>query len=74
MNTVFLFLGKLGWEWEPREGVVVETGLKLFLPFSPVSGPLFAYYERGGGLTPGGRIYGGEQLARALTAYLQGSF
>jgi hypothetical protein len=74
MQTVFLFLAKLGWEWEPREGVVVETGLKLFLPFSPVSGPLFAYYERGGGLTPNGKIYGGEQLARALTAYLQGSF
>jgi iron complex outermembrane receptor protein len=74
METVLLFMGKLGWEWEPRNGFVMETGLKLFLPFSPVSGPLFRYYERGGGISPGGKHYGGEQLARALTVYLQGSF
>jgi hypothetical protein len=73
MDNVMLFLGKLGWAWETG-GVRAEAGVKLFLPFSPFSGPLFRYYERGGGQTPGGRYYGGIELARALTAYLQGSF
>jgi iron complex outermembrane receptor protein len=74
MDNVMLLLGKLGWEWETRTGLKVETGVKLFLPFSPFSGPLFRYHERGGGETPLGKRYGGTELSRALTAYLQGSF
>ncbi|MFC1654254.1 TonB-dependent receptor plug domain-containing protein [Myxococcota bacterium] len=74
MDHVMLFLAKLGWKWETRTGLEVETGVKLFLPFSPVSGPLFRYHERGGGVTPEGKHYGGTELSRALTAYLQGSF
>jgi outer membrane receptor protein involved in Fe transport len=74
MDNVMLFLAKLGYQWETRLGLEVETGVKLFLPFSPFSGPLFKYYERGGGITPEGRHYGGTELSRALTAYLQGSF
>ena len=41
---------------------------------SPFSGPLFNYYEQGGGMTPHGVIFGGEQLRRIVTVYLQGSF
>jgi outer membrane receptor protein involved in Fe transport len=73
-DNVMLILAKLGWKWETKTGVQVETGVKLFLPFSPFSGPLFRYYERSGGITPEGKHYGGTELSRALTAYLQGSF
>jgi outer membrane receptor protein involved in Fe transport len=74
MDNVMLFLAKLGWKWKISQGVKVETGVKLFLPFSPFSGPLFRYHERGGGVTLEGKHYGGTELSRALTAYLQGSF
>ena len=74
VDNVMLILAKLGWKWETRLGLDVEAGIKLFLPFSPFSGPLFSYYERGGGMTPDGKHYGGTELSRALTVYLQGSF
>jgi hypothetical protein len=73
-DNVMLFLGKLGWRWESPEGFDIETGVKLFLPFSPFTGDLFSYYERAGGDTLTGRHYGSERIARTLTAYLQGSF
>jgi iron complex outermembrane recepter protein len=74
MDNVMLVLTKLGWQFSADPDVVLETGLKLFLPFSPFSGSLFRYYERGGGVTPEGKRYGGTELSRALTLYLQGSF
>lgn len=74
LDQAMLFLGKLGWVWETGKGFDLETGLKLFLPFSPFSGRLFNYYERGGGETAYGQYYGGLELGRSLTAYLQGSF
>jgi outer membrane receptor for ferrienterochelin and colicin len=74
MDNVMLLLGKLGRQWGGEEGVQLEAGVKLFLPVSPFSGHLFRFYEKGGGVTPGGKRYGGEELARAVTAYLQGSF
>jgi outer membrane receptor protein involved in Fe transport len=74
LDNFFLILGKLGWRWQTGEGFGVETGLKLFLPFSPFSGPLFRYHEDPGGVTASGRFYGGQQLRRVVTAYLEGSF
>jgi outer membrane receptor protein involved in Fe transport len=75
MPNVILFLGKLGYRWETSEGLDLEIGAKLFLPFSPFSGDyLFSYYEDGGGVSPRGVLYGGEALRRILTGYLQGSF
>jgi outer membrane receptor protein involved in Fe transport len=74
LDHVMLFLGKLGYRWRGGDGIRIETGLKLFLPFSPFSGPLFRYYEDSGGESPDGRFFGGQQLRRVLTAYLQGSF
>ena len=75
MPNVILFLGKLGYRWETPEGLDLEIGAKLFLPFSPFSGKdLFSYYEDGGGVSPRGVYYGGEALRRILTGYVQGSF
>ena len=74
MNNVFLIMAKLGWKWRVDDLFDVETGIKLFLPFSPFSGDLFSYYEDAGGETPFGRPYGGEALRRVVSAYLQGSF
>jgi hypothetical protein len=74
MDTVFLALARLGWRWKTAAGVELEAGAKLILPVSLFSDPLFIYHEQGGGVTPQGVIYGGEQLRRMATAYLQGSF
>ena len=71
MDAVFLVLAKLGWKWGVMPGFDVEAGVKLFLP---VSTPHFRYYEKGGGVTAMGVPYGGMQLARMITGYLQGSF
>jgi iron complex outermembrane receptor protein len=74
MDNVLLLLGKVGWRWEPVTGYQLETGVKLFLPVSPFSAPHFRYYEKGGGISPTGLWYGGQQLSRTVTGYLQGSF
>jgi hypothetical protein len=74
MDNVFLIMAKLGWKWRVDDLFDVEVGLKLFLPFSPFFGDLFAYYEDAGGETPFGRPYGGEALRRVISTYLQGSF
>ncbi|MFC1654583.1 TonB-dependent receptor plug domain-containing protein [Myxococcota bacterium] len=74
LPNVFLLLGKIGWKWAPLEGLELETGLKLFLPVSPSSGYLFGYHEKGGGTTIRGVKYGGDELLRIVTGYLQGSF
>jgi outer membrane receptor for ferrienterochelin and colicin len=74
MDNVFLVMAKLGWKWRVDDLFDVETGIKLFLPFSPFSGELFSYYEDAGGETPFGRPYGGEALRRVVSAYLQGYF
>ncbi len=73
-DNSFLILGKLGYQWRTTEGLEIEMGAKLFLPFSPFSGPLFRYYEEAGGISLQGRFYGGEMLTRMITAYIQGSF
>jgi hypothetical protein len=74
MPNVFLVLGRLGWKFRTAAGVHVEAGLKLFLPVSPSREPLFRIREKGGVINRLGHNYGGEELVRVLTAYLQGSF
>ena len=69
-----MVLGKIGWRWKLDHLLDVEVGVKLLLPFSPFSGDLFGYHEDLGGVTTGGRYYGGQKLRRVLTTYLQGSF
>jgi outer membrane receptor for ferrienterochelin and colicin len=74
LENAFLVLGRLGWKFSLAEGIDLEGGLKLFLPVSPFSAPHFRYYEEAGGVTVTGQQYGGMQLARMVTGYLQGSF
>ena len=45
-----------------------------FLPISPDGGNLFRYYEAAGGVSTSGKYYGGEQLSRMVTLYLQGTY
>ncbi len=73
LDDSVLLLGKLAWRWQLPEGVELEAGVKLFLPVS-LSDFSFRYYEVGGGITPAGKRYGGEELHRVVTGYLQGSF
>jgi len=74
MDNVLLVLARLGWRWEPGPAFELEAGVKLFLPVSPFSAPHFRYYERGGGTTTRGVLYGGQEISRCVTAYLQGAF
>ena len=74
LPNAFLLLGRLGWKFAVAEGVEVEGGMKLFLPVSPFQAPHFRYYEEAGGVTIHGKQYGGMELARMVTGYLQGSF
>jgi outer membrane receptor protein involved in Fe transport len=74
MDQVFLFMGKLGWRWDLPVGVDLEAGVKLFLPVSPFGEHLFSYREAGGITSVTGKNYGGEELRRVITGYLQGSF
>jgi iron complex outermembrane receptor protein len=74
MENTALVLGRLGWKTSVFGGVELEAGLKLFLPIAPDAEPYFRYREKGGGFTPTGDNFGGDQLARMVSAYLEGSF
>jgi outer membrane receptor protein involved in Fe transport len=74
MDDTILFLGKLGWSWSPLKDLELQVGAKLFLPISPFTAPHFRFRDEGGGVTPTGQVYGGLELARVVTAYLEGSF
>lgn len=73
MDNYVLLLGKIGWKIPLGRDSDLEAGVRLFLPVS-FSAPHFRYRERGGGVTYSGKVYGGEELARMVTAYMQGSF
>jgi iron complex outermembrane receptor protein len=73
MDNVILLVGRLGWRTDLSGGGGLETGVKLFLPVSPFSGPLFRYYESSGVKTPEGAHYGGDELSRRVMVYLEGS-
>jgi iron complex outermembrane receptor protein len=72
LDQVMLVLARIGWRI-PMSGLDLEMGAKLFLPVS-FSSPYFRYREEGGGVTPGGIQYGGEELSRVVSGYIQGSF
>jgi len=73
MDQVMLVLARIGWRTPLTGGLELEMGAKLFLPVS-FSAPYFRYREEGGGVTPGGVHYGGEELRRVVSGYIQGSF
>ncbi len=76
--NVALVLGRLGYRITTWGSLQMEAGVRLFLPvtlFGPsVDSPHIGYHERGGGVTPDGRAYGGDLLRRVISVYLQGSF
>jgi outer membrane receptor protein involved in Fe transport len=74
LDNVVLVIGKLGWRWVLPKNVGMEVGIKLFLPISPFSKPYFRFRERGGGFDSKGVNFGGDQLRRMITGYLEGSF
>ena len=74
LPTALLLMGKVGWRWKVGAHLDLETGAKLFLPISPDGDHLFRYYEAAGGVSTSGKYYGGEQLSRMVTLYLQGTY
>jgi iron complex outermembrane receptor protein len=74
MESVMLIIGRLGWKVRLGDLVESEVGVKLFLPVSPFESPHFRYREKSGTLSPSGEVFGGVELARMITFYLQGSF
>jgi hypothetical protein len=74
MENVVLLIGKLGWAFKPASGVNLEAGIRLSQPISLAASPGFCFREEGGGTTLNGVVYGGMELCRMLTGYLQGSF
>lgn len=74
LDNVVLVMGRLGWRLILSETVGMEVGLKLFLPVSPFSEPIFRFRERGGGFDSKGVNFGGDQLRRMITGYVEGSF
>jgi len=73
MENVVLILGKFGWKIPLPRDFDLEIGLKLFMPISPFKAPHFRYREKGGLLSASGENFGGEELPRVVTIYLQGS-
>jgi hypothetical protein len=73
MDDEILFLGRLGWKFEPWPGFDLEAGVKVFLPFSPSSGPHHRYREAMGGFSQFSQRYTGEELARVVMGYLLGN-
>ncbi len=73
MDNIALVLARLGFRWK-LDTMRVETGAKLHLPISPFSGPLFRLRERGGGVTPFGVKYGGDELTQILSLYLKATY
>jgi iron complex outermembrane recepter protein len=74
MPNVLLVMARFGYRWKYESGFQLETGANLFLPVSPFEAPYFRYYERGGGVTPDGFRFAGNQLSRVISVYLQGSY
>jgi outer membrane receptor for ferrienterochelin and colicin len=74
LENILLVMGKLGWRWNSPPGFHLEAGCQLSLPVSPFESPHFRYFERGGGFTPEGTHFGGDQLRQMVSVYLLGSF
>ncbi len=72
--NVMLVLARLGYQLHLADGFSMEAGARLFLPVTPFGDAHVGYHERGGGITPDGRSYGGERLIRLLSLYLQGTY
>jgi len=74
MHNQLLVLGRIGWRRELAGDLLLETGIKLFLPVSPFYRPYFKFREDGGGIDQAGKNFGGDWLCRMISVYVQGSF
>jgi len=75
MDPVILWVGKIGWRAEFLTRVELETGLKLLLPMRLASGADTPFYfEKAGGYSRTGQLFGGEPIPRRCLVYLQGTF
>jgi hypothetical protein len=74
MPNQALVMGRLGLRWSRSESLTMEAGVKLQLPFVLGESPNHRYFEKGGGENIFGRHFGADELRKAVTGYLQGSF
>ncbi|RME28711.1 MAG: TonB-dependent receptor, partial [Deltaproteobacteria bacterium] len=67
-----LIQGRIGWTTEVGN-TKIEAGSKLYVPFTidPVG---WGMYDRAGGVTPEGRLYGGTILLPTLLFYLSAEY
>ena len=73
MEPFALIVGKIGWGFE-FGGARMQSGIRLFVPVAPGGEYLFRYHEFPGGETHLGVRWGGDELQRMLTAYVEGTF
>ena len=76
MGTTIFVLGRLGYRWNAHSNDLdtrLEAGVKLKLPVSIDEPPVFRFREKGGGTTPFGVNYGGDELTLSVSLYLKGS-
>ncbi len=66
-------LGHLGYKFRLDGGFQMQTGFKIVMPIS-FSAPHFRLREEGGGLDQYGNPFGGREMGRMITGYLEGSF
>lgn len=74
MAEEIVVLGRLGWRLKPWAGFDLEAGMKVFLPVSPSASPHDRYNEAMGNWNQYGQHYAGEELARVVLGYVQGTF
>jgi len=72
LPSVGVVLGRIGYRWQVDNESSLEIGARLYLPVDLEDFSL-NYQGRGGGTAADGYHYGGEQLGRRCTLYLEGS-
>ncbi len=74
MDDEIVVLARLGWRLEPWGGFDLEAGLKAFVPLSPSAAPHDRCLETLGGWNQYGQRYTGEEVARVVLGYVQGTY
>jgi len=74
MGEEIVVMGRLGWRLEPWAGFDLEAGVKVLLPVSPSASPHDRCREAMGNWNQYGQQFTGEELARVVLGYVQGTF